>query len=161
MAENFCTACGAPLMPGAEARDSHPRCSLCGRVQYRNPVVRVACIAQNAHLVEPLLWCTALGEREKIQAAALRLLGGGDAHREEDLSLYATITDQDSESLFLVFRVRGGTSQAAQEFPVRVPPWASSLLARYAIDERMGYFSVYNGCFDGDRLELHAVADDR
>jgi len=145
------------------AGDERPRlhCAACSRVHYENPLVHVGCIVrlqdgQRAHI------CLArVGNGERIQDAALRLLAqqGAEVPREELLMLYATLTDAGSTGVFLVFRTPQPLTVAhASEC---AEPWLGPLLALYEQEQGRGRFAVHTGGFDGHMLELLPVNDDR
>lgn len=165
MTMNFCALCGAPLTTGVPASDDRerPACSACARVYYRNPEVHVGCIVCQPDGHTPALLLAQAGRGEKIQSAVLRALEPaltGASPREEDLVLYATLTDAGSEHLFLVFRAPGGCLEAAAQ-GVAQPPWAPELLAHFARERITHRFDVYTGHHDGVRLHLRAVPTDR
>jgi len=162
---NYCALCGAPLAAVVPAGDDRerPACSACARVYYRNPEVHVGCIVCQPDGHTPALLLAQPGRAEKIQAAVLRALAPtltGTPPREEDLVLYATLTDAGSEHLFLLFRVPGGCLEAAAD-GVPPPPWAPELLAHFAAERTARRFNVYTGHHDGVRLHLRAVPTDR
>jgi len=162
---NFCALCGAPLVAAVQASDDRerPACSACARVYYRNPQVHVGCIVCQPDGHTPALLLAQAGRGEKIQSAVLRALEPaltGASPREEDLVLYATLTDAGSEHVFLVFRGPDGCLEAAAQGVAR-PPWAPELLARFASERIARRFDVYTGHHDGVRLHLRAVPTDR
>lgn len=165
MTMNFCALCGAPLAAVVAAGDDRerPGCSACARVYYRNPQVHVGCIVRQPDGHVPALLLAQAGRGEKIQSAVLRALEpalSGASPREEDLVLYATLTDAGSERVYFLFRVPGDRLEAvAQGTPQ--PSWASGLLARYANERSTRRFDVYTGHHDGVRLHLRAVPTDR
>lgn len=162
---NFCALCGAPLVslvPSGDDRE-RPGCSACARVYYRNPQVHVGCIVCQPDGHTPALLLAQPGRGEKIQSAVLRALEPaltGASPREEDLVLYATLTDAGSERVYLLFRVPGGCLEAVAQ-GVPQPSWAHGLLARYANERSTRRFDVYTGHHDGVRLHLRAVPTDR
>ena len=165
MTMNFCALCGAPLVAVVPPGDEHERrgCSACARIYYRNPEVHVGCIVCQPDGHTPALLLAQAGRGEKIQAAVLRALGPaltGAAPREEELVLYATLTDAGSEHVFLVFRVPGGCLEAVAAGAAQ-PPWVPELLARFAAERVTRRFDVYTGHHDGARLRLNAVPTDR
>jgi hypothetical protein len=166
MTLRFCVHCGAPLRAVILDGDDHERlqCTACARIHYVNPEVQVGCIvcAPGAH--EPALLLARPGRGEKIQSAVLRALAPAGveagALREEDLALFATLTDVGSARLFLVFRVPGECLEARVRPPLTVP-WGAELLDRFAADRAARRFGVYTGHFDGAHLALRAVPADR
>jgi len=166
MTMRYCPLCGAALREVVPPGDDHLRlqCPACARIHYVNPEVNVGCIvcAPGAH--DPMLLLARPRKGEKIQSAVLRALApaGVDivALREEELVLFATLTDVGSARLFLVFRVPGECLEARAAQPCNTG-WGERLLARFAADRLAGLFGVYTGHFDGERLSLRAVPSDR
>lgn len=162
---HYCGSCGRPLELRTPDGDEHLRkiCPGCGRIHYENPLVCVGCIAYSASgsVGLPL---TYLDRGEKIQAAALRVLGenGIAGIAEEELSLFAAITDEGASKLFLIFRAclesHPGTESAKPQGP---PAWVGRLLERFESDLRRGRFEVYTGRVAGQSLELRAVVADQ
>lgn len=162
---NFCGSCGARLELGLPDGDERQRklCPDCGRIHYENPLVCVGCIAYGGAGAARIA-VTYLDQGEKIQAAALRVLGenGIAGLAEEELSLFAAITDEGASRLFLVFRAflesLPRTDSAQPETPCA---WVRQLMQRFESDLRRGRFEVYTGRVAEDSLQLSTVVADQ
>ena len=161
MKPRFCTACGGTLEAAPQAGDDHGalRCSGCGRFAWNNPEVHIRCLTHAGGRVHGCVPATALREREKIQAAGVRVLREtcGIELGEAQLRLLATLVDHDADRVYIVFTAAtehadDGARPAADE------GWEETLRQALQQDLDEGRHRVRTGAVTGGRLSLQLVA---
>jgi len=114
----------------------------------------VVCLFQNALNPDIGVIGGPMADHETVQAAGQRMLARiqPGTCMEEELRLFALVSDRDAERVLIIFRAVGQLEITVAA--VAVEPWMSALTVELRREVEAGGFHVYRGVVSSGRLEL-------